>query len=74
MKVDADDLADINFPVITSDGPGQGGEQLSVTSINVSDDGIKVKMTTPEGKVIDDVIIRKGAVHEVKSSVLEKLF
>ncbi len=74
LKVDADDLADINFPVITSDGPGQGGEQLSVTSVNVSDDGIKVKMTTPEGKVIDDVIIRKGAVHEVKSSVLEKLF
>ena len=74
LKVDADDLADINFPVITSDGPGQGGEQLSITTVNISDDGIKVKMTTPEGKVIDDVIIRKGAAHTVNNTVLEKLF
>ena len=74
LKVDADDLADINFPVITSDGPGQGGEQLSITAVNISDGGIRVKMATPEGKVIDDVVIRKGAAHEVKSSVLEKLF
>ena len=72
-KVDADDLADINFPVITNDGPGQGGEQLSVTAVNVTENGIKVVISTPEGKIIDDVFIEKGKPHTVKKSVLQKL-
>lgn len=73
LQVDADDLADINFPVITNDGPGQGGEQLSVTTVKISDSGINVLISTPEGKVIDDVFIEKGKPHTVKSTVLQQL-
>lgn len=72
-KVDAADLADITFPVITNDGPGQGGEQLSVTAVEVMEKGINVTISTPDGRIIDDVFIEKGKPHTVKKSVLQKL-
>lgn len=73
LKIDAADLADINFSVITNDGPGQGGEQLSVTTVKITPAGINVTITTPDGKIIDDSFIQKGKAHTVKKTVLQKL-
>lgn len=72
-KIDAEDLADINFPVVTNDGPGQGGETLSVTTVKVSNAGLNVTISTPEGKIIDEAFIQKNKPHTVKRSVLQKL-
>ncbi|MBR7108295.1 MAG: metallophosphoesterase [Lentisphaeria bacterium] len=69
----AEDLKEINFTVITNDGPGRGKVRTSVTAVEVTPEGLAVKIMTPEGKVIDESFIRKGKPHEVKSTVLYKL-
>lgn len=68
-----EDFSEINFSVITNDGPGQGQKRLSVTAVEVTPEGLAVKIMTPDGKVIDESFIRKGKPHEVKSSKLYKL-
>ena len=73
LKIDPDDLADINFPVVTNDGPGQGGEWLSFTTVKVTPAGLQVTIRSIDGKVLDDAIIEKGKPHTVKESILKKL-
>lgn len=67
------DFREIDFTVITNDGPGQGGEQLSVTAVEVTPEGLHVKIMTPEGKLLDEAVIQPGKPHRVLKTVLKKL-
>ena len=69
----SEDLADINFPVVTNDGPGQGGEWLSFTGVKVTPEGLHVTIYTIDGKIMDESIIRRGKAHTVKQSVLQPI-
>ena len=72
-SIDNEDLADINFPVITNDGPGQGGQWLSFTGVKVTPAGLHVTIYTIDGNVIDESIIQRGKPHTVKQSVLRPI-
>ena len=72
-SLDSDDLADVNFPVVTNDGPGQGGQWLSFTGVKVTPDGLHVTIYTIDGKIIDESIIQKGKAHITRQSVLQPI-
>lgn len=73
LKLDKNDLADITFPVVTNDGPGQGGQWLSFTGVKVTPEGLHVTIYTIDGKIIDESLIVKGKPHTVKQTVLQKI-
>ena len=71
MALTAVDAADIRFPVYVNDGPGFGGVNLSCVDVNISENSIAVTCSTPEGRVLDRTVFRKGAPAEIQETTFQ---
>ncbi len=60
-----EDLKNVRFPVYVNDGPYGAGAELSVIQVRVGDSGIELVCRTPDGKVQDHVLLRKGKGFQV---------
>lgn len=59
------------FPVLLQDGPGYGGAEVSMSSITLSPEGIELKTSLSNGKVIDHFkIMTDGAIRIINDKEL----
>jgi hypothetical protein len=71
-RLTPNDWENIHFPVYVNDGPRGAGRNFSVTRLESGDGFIKLTCTGDDGKIMDEIIIRKGRPFEVKQSIYRK--
>ncbi|MBO5761369.1 MAG: metallophosphoesterase [Lentisphaeria bacterium] len=71
-KMTANDLKRIHFPVFVNDGTGGAGGNYSVTKVKVTNAALFLTCIGENGKILDDIIIRKGKKIEIKESTFTK--
>ena len=68
------DRQKIRFPVYTNDGPRGGGAEISMLDVTCMENGILIRYILPNGKIVDEVMIRPGREIEVKYSEFKLLW
>ena len=68
------DRQQIRFPVYTNDGPRGGGAEISMLDVTCMENGILIRYILPNGKIVDEVMIRPGREIEVKYSEFKLLW
>ena len=71
-RLTQNDLKNIRFPVYVNDGPRGAGRNFSVTRLESGENFLKLTCTGDDGKIMDEIIIRKGRPFEVKQSIYRK--
>ena len=72
LKLTANDLKRLHFPIYINDGPRGAGQNFSVTRVQVRKDSLLITCTGEDGTVMDQIVIRKGKPFEVLQTTFKK--